>query len=103
MSKLRIKPLFQVRHYKPNNNSHKWHKRVDDHGLQDLEANFCVPQRDVVSERSIEVLQILRVMLFEVCVNNQKQESGVEKLSKKDNFSNECFLGTLGLNANPFD
>ena len=66
---------------------------MDEHCLQDLEADINVPLRHVVSKWSVkESGEVRRLMFLHVCIHNQKQEASVEELSKEHTLCNECFL-----------
>ena len=91
-----VKTLDQLWHDKGSCHSNIGHDRVDDHGLDYLEANIQIPLWHVVMVRSLHILGDERWLVLScLSVHKQKQETRVEELSVENSFRNGWLLLTL--------
>jgi hypothetical protein len=81
-----------------------WHDSVNDHCLEDCQAHIDVPFWSVILEGAVkELLQVMsnKVLIFQVSIDQQDQETGVEELSIEHTVGNQGLLFRFSVLTDP--
>lgn len=76
-------------------------KTIDDHGLSQSVSNINIPGWAIVIERTIEPTLKRKVVITEVSIGQDKEETSVEEQGYENTIGNFCELFRVGIITNP--